>query len=116
MKRSRFTEEQIIGILKEQESGLKVSNLFRKHGISDATFYKWKTRYGGLEVSEAIRHNTTIDEAGFVRERHVDRYLKLDVSRFSSGPLRPKMVMKEIWNGTSLQGRVQTRGGAFGAE
>lgn len=40
----------------------------------------------------------------------------LDVSRFSSGPLRPKMVMKEIWNGTSLQGRVQTRGGAFGAE
>ncbi|MFT8559575.1 MAG: transposase, partial [Acetobacter sp.] len=55
MKRSRFTEEQIIGILKEQESGLKVSDLCRKHGISDATFYKWKTRYGGLEVSEAKR-------------------------------------------------------------
>ena len=48
MKRSRFTEEQIIGILQEQESGLKVSDLCRKQGISDATFYKWKTRYGAL--------------------------------------------------------------------
>ena len=62
MKRSRFTEEQIIGILKEQESGLKVSDLFRKHGISDATFYKWKTRYGGLEVSEAKRLKALEDE------------------------------------------------------
>lgn len=55
MKRSRYTEEQIIGILKEQEAGMAVAELCRKHGMSDATFYNWKSRYGGLEVSEAKR-------------------------------------------------------------
>ena len=53
MKRSRFTEEQIIGILKEHEAGVPVADLCRKHGISDATFYKWRSRYGGMEISEA---------------------------------------------------------------
>lgn len=55
MKRSRYTEEQIIGILQEQEAGAAVAELCRKHGMSDATFYKWKSKYGGLEVSEAKR-------------------------------------------------------------
>ncbi len=55
MKRSRYTEEQIIGILKEQEAGVSVAELCRKHGMSDATLYTWKSRYGGLEVSEAKR-------------------------------------------------------------
>jgi putative transposase len=55
MKRSRYTEEQIIGILKEQEAGAAVAELCRKHGMSDATFYNWKSKYGGLEVSEAKR-------------------------------------------------------------
>ncbi|CDL00991.1 Insertion element ISR1 uncharacterized 10 kDa protein A3 (modular protein) [Magnetospirillum gryphiswaldense MSR-1 v2] len=55
MKRSRFTEEQIIGILKEQEAGHATADVCRKHGISSATFYKWKAKYGGLEVSEAKR-------------------------------------------------------------
>jgi putative transposase len=55
MKRSRYTEEQIIGILKEQEAGVAVAELCRKHGMSDATFYNWKSKYGGLEVSEAKR-------------------------------------------------------------
>ena len=55
MKRSRYTEEQIIGILKEQEAGAPVAELCRKHGMSDATFYTWKSKYGGLEVSEAKR-------------------------------------------------------------
>ena len=53
MKRSRFPEEQIIGILKEQQAGLSAAELCRKHGISDATFYKWCSKYGGMEVSDA---------------------------------------------------------------
>ena len=55
MKRSRFTEEQIIAILREQESGAKTADVCRKHGISDATFYKWKAKFGGMEVSDARR-------------------------------------------------------------
>jgi putative transposase len=55
MKRSRYTEEQIIGILNEQATGTPVAELCRKHGMSDATFYTWKSKYGGLEVSEAKR-------------------------------------------------------------
>ena len=53
MKRSRFSEEQIIGILKEHQAGATGVDLCRKHGISDATFYKWRSKYGGLEVSDA---------------------------------------------------------------
>ncbi len=53
MKRSRFSEEQIIGILKEHQAGLSARDLCRKYGISDATFYKWRSKYGGMEVSDA---------------------------------------------------------------
>lgn len=55
MKRKRFSEEQIIGVLKEHEAGAKTADLCRKHGISEATFYNWKSKFGGMDVSEAKR-------------------------------------------------------------
>lgn len=62
MRQSRFSEEQIIGMLREQEAGVKTADVCRKHGISGATFYKFKAKYGGLEVSDARRLRTLEDE------------------------------------------------------
>ena len=62
MKRSRFTEEQIVGILREQETGVPTVEVCRKHGVSSATFYKWKAKYGGLDVSDAKRLKALEDE------------------------------------------------------
>ena len=62
MKRNRFTEEQIIGLLKEHEAGVSVADLCRKHGVSDASIYKWKAKFGGMDVSEARRLRTLEDE------------------------------------------------------
>ena len=62
MKPSRLTEEQIIGILREQESGAATADVCRRHGISSATFYKWKAKFGGLEVSDAKRLRALEDE------------------------------------------------------
>jgi len=62
MKRSRFSEEQIIAILKQQESGMATADVCREHGISSATFYKWKAKFGGLEVSDARKLRALEDE------------------------------------------------------
>ena len=62
MKRSRFSEEQIIAVLKEQEAGIPTADVCRRHGISSATFYKWKSKFGGLEVSEARRLRSLEEE------------------------------------------------------
>jgi putative transposase len=75
MKASRFTEEQIIGILREHEAGAKTAELCRKHGIGGATFYKWKAKYGGLDVSDARRLKALEDENGKLKRLLADAML-----------------------------------------
>lgn len=62
MKRSRFSEEQVIGILREQDAGAKTAEICRRHGISSATFYAWKAKFGGMELSDAKRLKALEDE------------------------------------------------------
>ena len=75
MKRKRFTEEQIVAILREQEAGVAPAALCRKHGVSSATFYKWKARYGGLDVSDAKRLKALEDENAKLKRLLADAML-----------------------------------------
>jgi putative transposase len=75
MRLSRFSEEQIIAILREQEAGAATADVCRKHGISSATFYKWKARYGGLDVSDARRLKTLEDENARLKKLLADAML-----------------------------------------
>ena len=75
MKRLRFTEEQIIGVLRGAEAGAKTVDLARKHGVSEATLYNWKAKYGGLEVSEAKRLRALEDENGRLKRLLADAML-----------------------------------------
>jgi putative transposase len=79
MKRSRFSDEQIIAIVKEQEAGMATAEVCRRHGISGATFYKWKAKYGGLEVSEAKRLRSLEDENAKLKKLLAEAMLDIAV-------------------------------------
>src|ERR1700689_3651877 len=93
MKKSRYTEEQIIGILKQHEAGVKTADLGREHGISAATFYGWKSKFGGMDVSEAARLRQMEDE---------NRRLKQLVADLSLDKEMLKAVIRK--NGWRLRG------------
>jgi putative transposase len=79
MKRSRFSDEQIIGILKEQEAGAATADVCRRHGISGTTFYKWKGKFGGLEVTEAKRLRTLEEENAKLKKLLAEAMLDIAV-------------------------------------
>lgn len=96
MKRNRFTEEQIIGILKEHEAGISVADLCRTHGVSEATVYKWKAEFGGMDVSEAKRLKGLEDENARLKRLLVDAMLV-------NAALKD-LLGKNVWSAPLLQG------------
>jgi putative transposase len=81
MKRSRFTEEQIIGILREQEAGAKGADLCRKYGMSEATLYNWKAKFGGMDVSDAKRLKALEDENAKLKKLLAEQMLDASALR-----------------------------------
>ncbi len=80
MKRSRFTDGQIIAILKEAESGTRVADLCREHGMSDATFYKWRAKYGGMDASLMKRMKELEEENRRLKKMYAEERLKAEIA------------------------------------
>ena len=96
MKRSKFNEEQIIAILREQEAGAKTAEVCRRHGISAATFYAWKAKYSGMTVSEAKRLKALEDENAKLKKLLAEAMLDLAVLK--------DVASKNVWSAPLLQG------------
>ena len=96
MKRCRFSDEQIIGILKEHEAGVSVAELCRKHGVIDASIYKWKAKSGGMDVPEAKRMKGLADENARLKRLLADAML-------DNAALKD-LLGKNVWSAPSVQG------------
>ena len=95
MKRVRFTEEQIIGVLREHEASAKAADLARKHGVSEATLYTWRAKYGGMDVSDAKRLRQLKDENAKLKKLLADSCLfsSLQLMAPDAGPCSTQVVM-----------------------
>ena len=96
MKRSRFTEEQIIAILRAQESGAATTDVCRQHGISSATFYKWKAKFGGMDVSDAKRLRALEDENAKLKKLLAETMLDIAMLK--------DINSRNVWFAPSVQG------------
>lgn len=96
MKKTRFTESQIVTILKQQESGISVKDLCREHGISDATFYNWKAKYGGMELSELRRAKDLEEENARLKRIVANLTLEIDAVKY---------VLEKKYGGLPRNGR-----------
>jgi len=81
MKKSRYTDSQILSILKQNEAGTSVADLCREHGMSDATFYKWRSKYGGMDVSLMKRMKELEDENRRLKKMYAEEKLKAEIAR-----------------------------------
>ncbi len=112
MKRSRFSDEQIIAILKEQEAGMPTAEVCRRHGISPATFYKWKAKYGGLEVSEAKRLRSMEDENAKLKKLLAEAMLDIPVLSFAEGAVLKDITAKKHVLSLSKGGDARRKAGS----
>jgi len=85
MRKSRFTPEQIIGFLKQAEAGMVVTELCRQHGFSDATFYKWRAKYGGMEAADAQRLKALESENGRLKKLLAEAHLDIEALKIGFG-------------------------------